>query len=166
MDKYGDVSTLVKIKDNLPTAELKADSVRIHNPSAEVKSALKDFAVTRLEKVKDDISFEDTIKDTIALRMPEATFEELLRLLAITSAANNKMTETLANMFQSQNSDKTIIERLEDRGTENAAAQLYASTNNKNDIQALTYLSMILGKAQTQGLQDHTIETQAEEVKE
>lgn len=164
MDKYGDVSTLVKIKDNLPAAELKADAVRIHNPSAEVKLALKDFAVTRLEKVKDDISFEDTIKDAIALRMPEATFDELLHLLSITSAANNKMTETLSNMFQSQNSDKTIIERLEDRGTENVAAQLYASTNNKSDIQALTYLSMILGKAQES--HNNTIETQAEEVKE
>lgn len=164
MDKYGDISTLVKIKDNLPSAELKADKVRIHNPAAEVKNALKDFAVTRLEKIQDDISFEDTVKAVITQRMPEATFEELLRLLSITSASNNKMTETLANMFQSQNSDKTIIERLEDKGTETAAAQLYASTNNKNDIQALTYLSMILGKAQN--LQQDTVETKAEEIEE
>lgn len=134
------------MNDNLPTAEEVAESSRIHNPAAEVKDALRDFAVTRLKRVEEDAAFADIIKATLRQRMPEATFSELMQLLKVTTEANNQMSDSLANMFQSQNSDKTVIERLEDNSTETAAAKMFAATNDKASIQALTYLSSVLDK--------------------
>lgn len=146
MSEYGDVSTLIKLNQSLAEPNKTVEEARIHNPAAEVKDALKDFAVTRLKRVEDDAAFTDTIKATLRQRLPEATFGELMQLLRITSESNNQMSETLVNMFQSQNSDKTVIERLEDNGVESKAAQMYANMNDKKTIQAMTYLGSIIDK--------------------
>ena len=145
-DNYGEVSTLIKMNSELEEINNKADSARIHNPSLEVKNALKDFATARLRRVEEDASFTDEVKEVLKQRLPEATFSELMQLLKISSEANNAMTESLVNMFQPQSSDKTVLERLSDNSTETTAAKLFANTDDKATIQAVAYLGSVLDK--------------------
>lgn len=146
MNTYGDISTLEDLNKSLESANKAADSSRIHNPAGEVRDALADFISTRLKRVEDDAAFTDVIRAIIKQRLPEATFEELLRLLDQTTRANNQTAATMASLFKNESSDKTPLERLNTQDVESTAAQLYASTNDKSILQAVTYLGSVLSQ--------------------
>ena len=147
MSDYGDVSSLMEINNKLAETDRNVDALRVHNPAQEVRNALSEFATTRLRRVEEDAAFNDVVKTALRQRIPEATFKELMDLLKITSETNNQMAESLIQMFSPANSDKTIIDRVNDNGAENTATQLYNSTDDKKVIQAFTYLNAILSKA-------------------
>lgn len=147
MNGYGNMNALVKINDTLENNQALVEDARIHNPVEEIRDALKEFAVTRLKRVEEDASFSDVVKAALRQRIPEATFKELMDLLKITSESNNQMAESLMNMFSPTNSDKTVLERLNGNNTETIAAKMYTNIEDKKQLQALTYLNMILSKA-------------------
>lgn len=160
MQEYGEIGTLQKMNSDLEKTNKRADAARIHNPSGEVREALADFVTTRLKRVERDASFSDEVRDVILQRLPEATFEELTRLLDQTSRANNQQAATIANLFKNENSDKTVLERVADTSVASTAAQLYASTEDKSILQAVTYLGSVLSKMSTSksSVQDAEVE--------
>lgn len=147
MNDYGNIDTLVKISGTLENNQALVEGARIHNPAEEIRDTLKEFAVTRLKRVEEDAAFSDVVKAALRQRIPEATFKELMDLLKITSESNNQMAESLMNMFSPANSDKTVLERLDGNNTETIAAKMYTNIDDKKQLQALTYLNMILSKA-------------------
>lgn len=164
MNDYGSVDTLVKMNDTLTKDQALVEDARIHNPAEEIRDALKEFAVTRLRRVEEDAAFSDVVKAALRQRIPEATFKELMDLLKITTEANNQTAESLINMFNPANSDKTVLERLESNNTENIAAKMYTNIDDKKKLQALTYLNMILSKAnqEIEGASEVRVEKEGE----
>jgi hypothetical protein len=165
MSDYGDVSSLMEINNKLAETDRTVDALRVHNPAQEVRNALSEFATTRLRRVEEDAAFNDVVKTALRQRIPEATFKELMDLLKITSETNNQMAESLIQMFSPANSDKTIIDRVNDNGAENTATQLYNSTDDKKVIQAFTYLNAILSKAVAED-DRKTIDVEVKDVEE
>lgn len=165
MSDYGDVSSLMEINNKLAETNKNVDALRVHNPAQEVRSALSEFATTRLRRVEEDAAFNDVVKTALRQRIPEATFKELMDLLKITSETNNQMAESLIQMFSPATSDKTIIDRVADNSAESKATELYNSTDDKKVIQAFTYLNAILSKAVAED-DRKTIEVEVKDVEE
>ena len=143
---YGDINTLVQINNSLEKADMEADKARVHNPTREVRDALASFLTARLNRIEDDANFSDLIRATIKSRIEEATFSELTELLHITTMDNNRAAEGISSLFVNESSGRTVVDTLQSNDTETVAQQLYASTNDKNTLQALTYFGAVLAK--------------------
>lgn len=146
MNTYGDITAIEELNSNLESSNRIADNSRVHNPAGEVRDALAEFITTRLRRVEDDAAFADVVRAAIRQRMPEATMDELIRLLNQTVNANNQTAATMATLFKNETSDKTPLERLDGQRVDTAAAQLYASTDDRNILQAVTYLGSVLSQ--------------------
>lgn len=144
--KYGNMDTLMGINNNLEKANTIAEKARIHNPAREIEGTLADFLTARLNRIEDDANFSDLVRAAIKTRMEEASFKELAYLLHTTVADNNRSAEGIASLFKSESAGKTVMDAFTNNDTETVAQQLYASTNNREILQAVTYLGAVLAK--------------------
>ena len=144
-----EIDTVIALNDSLddPKVTSLVEAAKINNPGTAVEGALVDFLTSRFEKIERDAEFTDLIRMHIRQRLPEATFDQLITLLKDTSMDNNKAVETLVPLFKNEQSGKTVIDQLrEDANVSNAATALYQSTDRKDILQAVSYLSQVLGK--------------------
>lgn len=131
-------------EDNLALAE----QVKINNPVKEVEGALSQFLVSKLDHLAKNDEFDDLIKMYIRQRLPEATFEELINLAGMLTKNNNESTRSILSLFKNEASGKIITDNLRDSSLNSTAQQIYDSTDSKDILQAVSYLSQVLGKMQ------------------
>lgn len=143
---YGNINTLIEMNNNLEKANMEANKARIHNPAGEIEGALANFLTARLNQVENDANFGDMIRSAIMARIEEASFKELTGLLHSVSMDNNRAAEGISKLFVSESAGKTVMDAFRDNDTETVAQQLYASTNNREILQAVTYLGAVLSK--------------------
>ena len=146
--KPSDLDTIIALNNQLNSSENTAlvDTSRIANPGVEVEGALTSFLTTRFEKIERDAEFTDLIRMHLRQRIPEASFQELMQLLHETSQDNNKAVESLIPLFKNEQSGKTVLDQLKDSSVESTAKNLYNATDSKDILQAVSYLSQVLGK--------------------
>ena len=146
--KPTDLDTIIALNNQLNSSENTAlvDTSRIANPGVEVEGALTSFLTTRFEKIERDAEFTDLIRMHLRQRIPEASFQELMQLLHETSQDNNKAVESLIPLFKNEQSGKTVLDQLKDSSVESTAKNLYNATDSKDILQAVSYLSQVLGK--------------------
>ena len=145
-----DIETLKDLKNAVvnPNVEALANNAKVRNPALEVESALTDFLTNKLEKLSRDDDFSDLIKMHIRQRLSEATFEELIKLSHEANTDHTKAMQATLELFKNETSGKNIIDNLKDNGVASTAQQLYDSTDNKDILQAVSYLSQVVGKLQ------------------
>lgn len=141
-----DLETIYKLRDKINSNMPAVENSKIKNPAKEVEESLTDFLTRRLAKLSEDADFENIIKDTIRQRLPEASFEQLIDLLHNVSRDNTASSIPITEMFKNEQSGKTVIETLRDNDVSSAANTLYNSTDDKNILQAVTYLGQIMSK--------------------
>lgn len=144
-----EIDTVIALNESLNDPKINGlvESSKIKNPGVAVEGALVDFLTSRFEKIERDAEFTDLIRMHIRQRLPEASFDQLITLLRDTSADNNKAVETLVPLFKNEQSGKTVIDQLrDDASVANAAQSLYQNTDRKDILQAVSYLSQVLGK--------------------
>ena len=146
-----DVSHITRCKNGenlgLTFTEIKSPSEIINSITSE--NSLTDFLIQRLNKLTEDSDFERKIKDNILQRLPEASFEELTELLHNVSSDNTLSTTSVMELFKLNDNDKNITDALKEDNISNAATELYNSTDDKNVLQALTYLGQIMEQMST-----------------
>ena len=144
-----EIDTVIALNKSIddPQVNSLVEAAKIKTPGSAVEGALVDFLTARFEKIERDAEFTDLIRMHIRQRLPEASFDQLITLLKDTSMDNNKAVETIVPLFKNEQSGKTVIDQLrEDANVSNAAAALYQSTDRKDILQAVSYLSQILNK--------------------
>ena len=134
-----------KLGGDLPAVQ----EAKVLSPVKEVENSLTDFLIQRLNKLTEDSDFERKIKDNILQRLPEASFEELTTLLHNVSSDNTFSTTSVMELFKLNDNDKNITDALKEDNISNAATELYNSTDDKNVLQALTYLGQIMEQMST-----------------
>lgn len=134
-----------KLGGDLPAVQV----AKITNPAKEVENSLTDFLIQRLNKLTEDSDFERKIKDNILQRLSEASFGELTTLLHNVSSDNTFSTTSVMDLFRLNENDKNITDALKEDNISNAATELYNSTDDKNVLQALTYLGQIMEQMST-----------------
>lgn len=142
------VNTLNELKDALmnPKNTELALQTRIDNPAQEVELALTQYLTSKLDHLSKNDDFEDLIKLHIRTRLSEASFEELINLLNMLAKNNNEATRGVVSLFKNDNSGKIITEHLRDTNMGAVAQDVYDSTDSKDILQAVSYLSQVLGK--------------------
>ena len=147
-----DITTLKNLKKAMEASDIQNEviSSQIKNPSEEVEYALTDFLTNKLEKLSRDDEFSDLIKMHIRQRLPEASFEELIKLSHDMNMDHTKSMGTVLELFKNETSGKNIIDNLKENSISSTAQQLYDSTDNKDILQAVNYLSQVVGKLQAQ----------------
>lgn len=122
------------------------NNARAVSTGKEVEKALTDFVIRKLEKLSENDEFMDLIKMHIRQRLPEATFAELLQLAQEMQSNNIKETSSMMSLFKNETSGKNLLDNLKDNSVAGAAQQLYDSTDSKDILQAVSYLSQVLGR--------------------
>lgn len=141
-----DLETLISLRDNLDKPKDIVESSRIHNPSQAIQGTLTTFLTRRLDRIEEDAAFIDLIRAAIRTRLPEADMNQLIQLLHELSTDNNRAFEGVSSLFKNENSGKTILDTVKSTDVESTAAQLYASTDNKDVLQAVAYLGSVMAK--------------------
>lgn len=140
-----DIQTLNQIRNSLmdPTVEVAVKEAAIANPLKEVESSLSTLLTHRTEKLKSAFEFEELVRDTISTRISEASFSQLLQALEVIQNGNNRATESLIAPFMN---NAALVEAAQNRNssTENAAAAVYAKTDDKKILQGLVALNQLL----------------------
>lgn len=131
-----------KLNGNLPAVE----NSKISNPAKEMEESISGFLTSRLEKLTEDADFERMIKDNILTRLDEASFEELTSLLQTVTSANTNATNGVLSVFHNESSGKIITDHLRSDSISNTATEVYNSIEDKNVLQALSYLNQIMGQ--------------------
>lgn len=147
--KNENLNTLIEINNKLGANLPAVQDAKVTNPAKEVENSLTDFLIQRLNKLTEDSDFERKIKDSILQRLPEASFEELTILLHNVSSDNTFSTTSVMDLFKLNENDKNITDALKEDNISNAATELYNSTDDKNVLQALTYLGQIMEQMST-----------------
>lgn len=142
------VNTLNELKDALMNPENTALALqtRIENPAKEVELALTQYLTSKLDHLSKNDEFEDLIKLHIRSRINEASFEELINLMNMLTKNNNEATRGIVSLFKNDTSGKIITEHLRDTNMGAVAQEVYDSTESKDILQAVSYLSQVLGK--------------------
>ena len=122
------------------------NSARAVSTGQEVEKALTDFVIKKLDKLSENDEFMDLIKMYIRQRLPEATFSELMQLANELQSNNIRETHTMMSLFKNETSGKNLLDNLKDNSVAGAAQQLYDSTDSKDILQAVSYLSQVLGR--------------------
>lgn len=143
------LATLQELKNKI-TADLPAvDNAKITNPAKEMEASVSDFLSLRLSKLTEDADFERAIKDNILQRLPEASFKELTTLLHNISSDNTHATDSVLSVFYNEQSGKNIIDTLKDDSIAGTATEVYNSIEDRNVLQALSYLNQIMTQLST-----------------
>ena len=137
-----------ELKDALMNPENTALALqtRIENPAKEVELALTQYLTSKLDHLSKNDEFEDLIKLHIRSRINEASFEELINLMNMLTKNNNEATRGIVSLFKNDTSGKIITEHLRDTNMGAVAQEVYDSTESKDILQAVSYLSQVLGK--------------------
>lgn len=149
MKKKSELDTVVdlnkKLEDN--TTKTMVELAKIKNPGAEVTEALTGFLTAKLEQMNRDDDFNNLVKMYIRQRLPEFSVDQLITLNNLNAMNSNKATESLLPLFKNEQSGKTVIDQLNDNtNVSNNATQLYNSNENKDMLQAVTYLNQVLSR--------------------
>ena len=143
------LNALIEMNNKLGSDLPAVQEAKVLSPVKEVENSLTDFLIQRLNKLTEDSDFERKIKDNILQRLPEASFEELTELLHNVSSDNTLSTTSVMELFKLNDNDKNITDALKEDNISNAATELYNSTDDKNVLQALTYLGQIMEQMST-----------------
>ena len=122
------------------------NSARAVSTGQEVEKALTDFVIKKLDKLSENDEFMDLIKMHIRSRINEASFAELMQLANELQSNNIRETHTMMSLFKNETSGKNLLDNLKDNSVAGAAQQLYDSTDSKDILQAVSYLSQVLGR--------------------
>lgn len=144
MSTLQDLKQAMINKDNIMLAE----QVKIGNPAKEVEAALTNYLTSKLSHLSKNDEFDDLIKMHIRQRLPEASFEELMNLANTLTRNNNEAVRSIMSLFKNESSGKIITDNLKDNSMNSVAQQIYDSTDSKDILQAVSYLSQVLGKIQ------------------
>lgn len=146
--KNKDLNTLIELNNFINSEEnaIAVQDAKITSPSKAVEGAITDFITSRLTKVTNDADFEDIVKANIRQRLNEASFSELINLLHTISSDSNKSAEPVLNLFENVQSGKNIVDTLREANTASTAKKLYDSTEDKNILQAVTYLGQVMSQ--------------------
>lgn len=153
------LDTLISLRDKLDSPQDIVEASRIHNPTQAIQGTLASFLTRRLNRIEEDANFVDIVREAIKTRLPEASMEQLILLVHELSDDNNKAAEGIASLFKNENSGKTVLDTVKSTSVENTAEKLYASTDSKEVLQAVSYLGSIMSK-----LVDNSTEGKAEVV--
>ena len=126
--------------------EMVVAAARATSSDKEIENALTDFVVKKLGKLSENDEFLDLIKMHIRSRINEASFAELMQLANEMASVNNRETHTMMSLFKNETSGKNLLDNLKDNSVAGAAQQLYDSTDSKDILQAVSYLSQVLGR--------------------
>lgn len=138
-----DIDTLVNLNKAINNTDVLA---KHSNYSAAVEDALTSFVINKLDKLSQNDDFMDLIKMHIRQRIPEASFSELMQLANEMQSNNIRETSSIMSLFKNETSGKNLLDNLKDNSVAGAAQQLYDSTDSKDILQAVSYLSQILGR--------------------
>lgn len=144
MSTLQDLKQAMINKDNIMLAEQS----KIGNPAKEVEAALTNYLTSKLSHLSKNDEFDDLIKMHIRQRLPEASFEELMNLANTLTRNNNEAVRSIMSLFKNESSGKIITDNLKDNSMNSVAQQIYDSTDSKDILQAVSYLSQVLGKIQ------------------
>ena len=126
--------------------EMVVAAAKATSSDKEIENALTDFVVKKLGKLSENDEFLDLIKMHIRSRINEASFAELMQLANEMASVNNRETHTMMALFKNETSGKNLLDNLKDNSVAGAAQQLYDSTDSKDILQAVSYLSQVLGR--------------------
>lgn len=140
------IDALVKMSQKLNGDLPAVANSKINNPAKEMEESISSFLTARLAKLTEDADFERLIKDNILTRLDEASFEELTTLLNTVSSNNTHATNGVLGVFKNETSGKTIIDTLRSDSISNTATDVYNSIEDKNVLQALSYLNQIMSQ--------------------
>lgn len=147
IDKLMEINRSLNSKDT----ELEVAKAKIDNPSKAVEESLTTFVTSQFSKLENDNEFQNLIRLHIRQRLGEATFEQLIELDDRIAKNNTEATNAMLGLFKNDQSGKIITDHLkENDNVSSVAQQLYDSTENKDVLQAVSYLSQIMSKFQSQ----------------
>lgn len=149
MKQKSELDTVVNLNKKLRDESTKTivELAKIKNPSAEVTEALTSFITAKLEQQTRDDDFNNLVKMYIRQRLPEFSVDQLLALNNQNAMNSNRATESILPLFKNEQSGKTVIDQLNDNSSvSNNATQLYNSNENKDMLQAVTYLNQVLSR--------------------
>ena len=140
-----DLQTLATIRNTLVAPELEkaVTDAAITNPVHELERSLSTLLAHRTEKLKSSFEFEELIKTTISTRINEASFPQLLQALEVIQNGNNRATESFLAPLMS-NTAFVDAARNHENANSQAAAAVYAKTDDKKVLQGLVALNQLL----------------------
>ena len=145
MGSKKDLLDLEKATSNKDIIKM-VNEARAVSTGQEVEKALTDFVIKKLDKLSENDEFLDLIKMHLRSRFNEASFSELMQLANEIASVNNRETHTMMSLFKNETSGKNLLDNLKDNSVAGAAQQLYDSTDSKDILQAVSYLSQVLGR--------------------
>lgn len=140
-----ELQTLSQIRETLvnPVTNAAVEQAAVTNPVRELERSLTTLLAHRTEKLKSSFEFEELIKDTISTRINEASFPQLLQALEVIQNGNNRATESfLAPLIN--NPSFADNARNQESANSQAAAAVYARTDDKKVLQGLVALNQLL----------------------
>lgn len=147
-----DVNKLLEISKSLDSDETTriVESCRIDNPAKAVEESLTSFITSQFQKIENDNEFQNLIRLHLRQRLGEATFEQLMDLDDRIAKNNTFATTSILNMFKNDQSGKIITDHLKEETNINSTAkELYDSANDKDMLQAVSYLNQVISKIQS-----------------
>ena len=146
MNKLLEIS---KSLDSDETARI-VESCRIDNPVKAVEESLTSFIMSQFQKIENDNEFQNLIRLHLRQRLGEATFEQLMDLDDRIAKNNTFATTSILSMFKNDQSGKIITDHLKEETNLNSTAkELYDSANDKDMLQAVSYLNQVISKIQS-----------------
>ena len=106
--------------------------------------------MSQFQKIENDNEFQNLIRLHLRQRLGEATFEQLMDLDDRIAKNNTFATTSILSMFKNDQSGKIITDHLKEETNLNSTAkELYDSANDKDMLQAVSYLNQVISKIQS-----------------
>ena len=147
-----DVNKLLEISKSLDSDETTriVESCKIDNPAKAIEESLTSFIMSQFQKIENDNEFQNLIRLHLRQRLGEATFEQLMDLDDRIAKNNTFATTSILSMFKNDQSGKIITDHLKEETNLNSTAkELYDSANDKDMLQAVSYLNQVISKIQS-----------------
>ena len=146
------MNKLLEISKSLDSDETTriVESCKIDNPAKAIEESLTSFIMSQFQKIENDNEFQNLIRLHLRQRLGEATFEQLMDLDDRIAKNNTFATTSILSMFKNDQSGKIITDHLKEETSLNSTAkELYDSANDKDMLQAVSYLNQVISKIQS-----------------